>query len=333
MTFSLILAGITAVVSAITLVSAMRSPASSSRGWVYISVGMLIVTIALVIIIPAYAGYISIGLYALFGLVPTRGFQMMQEMTYQGDYAGARRQAKYLRWLHPFRDWKWQELTLLAYQRAEEGDLAEAKRLLAEHEPRDRQLAYHAGLYAHRLNGDWRRVLAWLKSLPPDEALEDMPEVLLTRVRALGETGDLNGMVQAFQESQARLALAPVPLAFTRLFLFAFCGRKEIVAQLLDLGPLAATEPGLHELWLGTAEMAAGDTDAGHQRLEPLLQAEDHLHRRTAEQRLSQGVAVASECLTSDSQGALDSIVQEWSEQKPGTDTNDVDGDPAAQEN
>lgn len=92
------------------------------------------------------------------------------------------------------------------------------------------------------------------------------------------------------------------------------------------------TEPDLHELWLGTAELAAGDTEAGRQRLEPLLEAEDHLHRRTAEQRLSKGVTVAGEILTSESQRFLDSIEQEWKEQVSTTDTNSVDKEPEPQE-
>jgi rhomboid protease GluP len=315
---------VAALAAVLTLVRAIRSPLYNSRGWIYASVGVLVAAVISWLLVPTLAGYIAIATWALFVFVPAQGFRALSRLIYRGKYGRARQLARFLRWLHPFADWRWEDATLQAYDRASQGDVSGALEILANNQPRDRRLRQHSEIYVYRLTGDWKGLLSWLRErLEAEEELRS-PEVVALYVRALGETGELNGMIEAFQQYKPLLAQVSAILRESHLPVFAFCGRRELVEKIFESGTLGKGESDLQAMWLGTAELAAGETEAGRARLAPLLQADNHMFRLAAGRRLSEDMALAEKVLTPESARSLAIIEQEWAEDRPMSYT--VDG-------
>jgi rhomboid protease GluP len=112
-------------------------------------------------------------------------------------------------------------------------------------------------------------------------------------VRALGETGRLTDMLYA--AAGQRLPGHPmmsVYRALCRLPPFAFAGQVDRAAELLD-GPLSRLPAGTRAVWLATAELSAGETDAATARLAAAGPAAKPGTRAAMVHRLAQPPAVA----------------------------------------
>lgn len=312
MNASLMLLIVAGVATAAILLGALRNPHPNSRGWIYMSGVILILSAIALVLAPDMAGYIAIGLFALLAIVPTQSFRAINRRVYRGDYAGARRIGRWLRWLHPFRDWAWHDASLLAYQHAEQGDLDGALTLLNAQQPQDDSRALQSEMYARRLYGDWPALHRWLVAQLKNEELRRSPDVLAYHIRALGEIGDLNGMLQAFDEHKATIGQVEGFLEQCYVFIFAFCGRPAAVQDMYDSGLMSRNETGFHELWLGTAELAAGEPESGRARLTPLLESSDPLYRTGAERRLQHGVPLAAASLDDESYRILANMQRNW---------------------
>lgn len=303
---------VTGVATVAMLIGALRNPQSPSRGWIYVSVAILLLSAGAFVLAPDIGGYIAAGLFVALAIVPSQGFRAIDRHLFQGNYAGALRIGRWLRWLHPFYNWAWNDASLLAYQHAEQGDLDGALALLATQDPHDQSLALKSEMYARRLYGDWPALNRWLVVQLEQEEMRDWPDVVAYHIRTLGEIGDLNGMLQAFEEHQTTLGRIDGYLEQCLVFVFAFCGRPGSVQEMYVSGLMGRNEPGFHELWLGTAELAAGDREGAQRRLTPLLKSGDGLYRTGAERRLADGVPLANAILSERSQEVLSRLQQEW---------------------
>src|SRR5262249_4927272 len=143
-----------------------------------------------------------------------------------------------------------------------------------------------------RLRGDWERYLEWFDQHLGKNAARRDPNYLPGYLRALGETGDLPGLVAIYQASRPALAREAYAVArqVCRLMVFAFTGGREAVAPLVG-GPLAILPAAVRRFWEATAKMAAGGGDAARAELQLLLGDCDGTTRAAVEQRLRRRLA------------------------------------------
>jgi hypothetical protein len=320
----LVLTGLALVVTVIQIV---RNPAfrgsgrKSLRGWIMVMGGVLVASVVLLWLAPSHAGYASFALWLLFGILPGTGFRLIQRLTNRGEYARARQLAGIVRLLHPFIDWAWQDKLLRAHELASQGRIGEARELLAQQETDDEDVVVSRELYLYRLSGDWQGLLDWLDARFDRQNLQESVGIIPNYVRALGEAGDLNAMIQMFRQNRRWIRKTPGLLDACHLFIFAFCGQREQVAGVLKSSSLARSSPELHTFWLATADLASGEEEAGRSQMESLLATGDHLVRRGAQRRLSDGVTLAAAVLTDESWQELIQIERAWSGEKPLTYT------------
>ncbi len=320
----LVLTGLSIVV---TVLQIIRNPALRGRGrkrlrgWIVVMGGVVVASVVLLWLAPAHAGYASFALWLLFGILPGTGFRWIQRLTNRGEYARARRVVGVVRLLHPFVDWTWQETLLRAHELASQGRIEEARELLAQQETDDEDVAVSRELYRFRLSGDWQGLLGWLDARFDRQNLQESVGIIPNYVRALGEAGDLNAMIQMFRQNRRWIGKTPALLDACHLFIFAFCGQREQVAGVLKSASLAKSSPEMHAFWLAIADLASGEEEAGRSQMESLLATDDHLLRRGAQRRLSDGVALAAAVLTDESWQELIHIEREWMREKPLTYT------------
>ena len=69
-------------------------------------------------------------------------------------------------------------------------------------------LRRQARFHLFRIDGDWEGMRRWIEAEVPEPNLGRDPVLLAHHLRALGETGDLNGLLAAFQRHGASLRLA-----------------------------------------------------------------------------------------------------------------------------
>src|SRR5207247_7445614 len=136
--------------------------------------------------------------------------------------------------LHPADGWERQPQLLGALELAQYGKIAESSEILSRLRTAQNFVGRFAALQYFRINGRWEECLAWMREAPI-AAQQDLSFVMIY-LRALGETGDLNGMLAVFERAEKQMDAAGIAGQICRLFALAFCGREQIAA--LFRGPL-----------------------------------------------------------------------------------------------
>jgi rhomboid protease GluP len=166
----------------------------------------------------------------------------------------------------------------------------------------------------YRLTNQWEELLVWMEQ--HRQQVEASPQLLPTELRALGETGDRQGMVEYYDRHRQRLALLPTAAAkdMCRVTLFAFCGRRREVESLFT-GRLAILPAATRAFWLATSDLAAGESDSATHQLQELLPAADPPLRRAIEHRLSQ-ISLPQLPLDAEAENVLDELAREHGHEK-----------------
>ncbi len=269
----------------ITVVRALRNP--SMRDWIPISIAALAVTGAAWFVIPDQAGYVALGLWLIFLEIPNLAFSWLGRLYAREEYGKALRILYVLRWLHPGVLLREQIIQVQAIDLRRRGQSAAALEVLNHHTSTARgSQGYAILIEAYRLQGNWAGALKWIRDNLTYAQLRADPNLIVYYVRALGETGDLNGVVQAMWQYRAALRRSPYLQNLALVMAFAFWGREDMTAQCLELQRKDQPRD-VPDLWLGTAELAAGHEAEGRSRLEALLasaspQAQDTIRRRLA---------------------------------------------------
>ncbi|MCA9719879.1 MAG: hypothetical protein KC468_34750, partial [Myxococcales bacterium] len=100
------LTGITVVSWLVALLRAQGNLALTS--WVLTSVGVLALWVAGIILWPDTVGFVTLGAWALFLLLPQLGARLVQSLSLRGRYRAALWVARALAVLHPTRVWRQQ---------------------------------------------------------------------------------------------------------------------------------------------------------------------------------------------------------------------------------
>ncbi len=261
-----------AVLSPIVVLVRTARRASLNRGWRLAAFAVLFVTALAWLVAPPFAGYAGGGAWLLLLLLPAIGLRKEAELAAVERYGAARRIASVLRWLHPVQALRDELLFLRAMEAAQRGHVDAAADLLQGLRDAKSRAGLQVIAQSYRIRRDWMGLLRWCRESLPQVALGSEPTVLPLYFRALGETGALDDLVLQVLGRAPRLLASPQhqeTFDASVLTLLAFTGRTAAVARLLKTR-FAGAPNETKEFWLGTSEMAAGETAAGQARLATL---------------------------------------------------------------
>ena len=257
------------------------------RGWIVVYSAILALAICGWIERPGVVVYAAAGAWFVLVLLPSLIGRLYQRRFMQKRFASARRLSEILRWLHPA-DGCWQLPRIIrAYELAERDDLTAALETLKRFEEVKSPMGQAAAMNLYRITQQWEGLLPWLAQ--HGDQVERNTQMWQTVLRAFGETGNLNHLVEFYDRHRQQIArLIPAVMRDTcRLMLFAFCGRRQAVERLFA-GSLAPFPYPVRAFWLATADMSAGATESARRQFEELLPAAEPILRRAIERRLSQ---------------------------------------------
>ncbi|MDJ0704611.1 MAG: rhomboid family intramembrane serine protease [Leptolyngbyaceae cyanobacterium MO_188.B28] len=278
---------------------------SIPRGWVIVSGLILSVLAGSYWLAPDWAGLISGGLWGLFIIIPCLGLAWINRLVAQEKFSQARKLATCLRWLHPADGLLDYPDFLHALEVGHQGHTEEAQKIFR----RCRKTLSSSRLATaliYRLEGRWDDLLKWIQDNFSEKTILNHSSLGIHYLRALGETGDLNGLLQMLDHfrGNAERQFNQTSINLVRLFALAFCGQVESVRRLCK-GPLASYSPAIHEFWLATAELAAGNEAAAQKKLLALREHVDAARRHAIDWRLSHRQVNPEPSLTHESQEIL----------------------------
>lgn len=311
MGLNLILVVIVVIASVITILQTFTDPVRNSGRWIPISTGILICTMLSLLFWRNQAGYISIAIWVVLAVIPSLGFRYSDRLFYQSNFEGARRIKSYLRWLHPLADWAWQDALYRAYELARQGNYQEATTILEQAQYQPPTLTQACTLFYFRQ--DWSGLATWWESESQREALAKQVDLFRYYLRALGELGERNKLLQVIRNHHAAFAIVPIVQEYCYLYAFAFGGRTEPANKLLHSPVLESIGPDMRTIWIATAHDAAGNREMANALLKPLLRTtKDGLVRRFAEHRLHYPLIDRTEELTQENKQFLQYLEREW---------------------
>lgn len=259
------------------------------QGWRIISGSILLVLVGVYVTLPQWAGWISGGLWLLLVMLPLMGSLRVNRLFYRERYTAARQLANLLRWLHPADGWMEYPKLLHGLELGQQGHLEEARQILQHYGTQSSSTGRMATIFLYRMNAQWQDLLNWLRQNRSEDALFRDTMLATYYLRSLGETGDLNGLVQGVERFERQLGKSSdvVTLNLVRLYALAFCGQVEQVQQLLQ-DVLSVYSREMRQFWLATAEWAAGQQPSAREILLPLQQHSSFPMQQMITWRLSQ---------------------------------------------
>lgn len=311
MGLNLILLIIVTIASLATILQTLRDPVTNSRRWIPISLGLLACTLFAFLFFRQHAGYISIVLWFVVAALPSLGFRFSDRLYHQGNFEGARRVKNLLRWLHPLQDWLWQDALYRAYDRASHGAHQEAVQILEGAQSQPPTFEQECTIFYFQR--DWQGLVKWWEIYPDRDAIQNKVAITRYYLRALGEMGELNQLLQIVKDNYDAFAKVPILLDYCYLYAFAFCGRVEQASKLLHTPVLEIVGPDMRTIWMATAHCAAGNREMGGALLKPLLRTtKDALVRAHAEYRLHRCLGNMPETITADNRQFLQQLERDW---------------------
>jgi rhomboid protease GluP len=286
------------------LLRASRLP----RGWVIVSAIILLVLAGAYYVAPAWAGFVSGGLWALLILLPIVGFARVNRLVSQERYSQARGLAMGLRWLHPVDGLFEYPQLLRGLELGHQGRLEEATQIFDRYGSAETLMGRTAIALLYRISARWDELLSWVEQNFQQKALNE-PTLAVYYLRALGETGKLEQLIQELErfEQRSPRRADPVTLNLVRMFALAFGGQPEQVRQVFD-DALATHPPNIREFWLATAELAAGNESEAKKSLLALSDRSDAVLRNAIAWRLSHPLADPEQALSQISKQVLSRI-------------------------
>jgi rhomboid protease GluP len=287
----------------IFLFQTLRVSNARAHGWTVVCAAILALVGILLYVQPDRAGWIGGLLWLIFFVAPLVASRRVNQLFCQEQYERAFRLARLVCWLHPADGWREQAELLQAVALSQTGQFDRAVEILQAAGSPHTALGRSATAIAYWMDADWLGMLGWLRTVVPDRTLRTSPDLMTYYLRSLGETGDLNGMLQELEAYDRRIRqpandanrLYPV-----RLYALAFCGQVEQVQWLFDR--LLALYPlPMRQFWLATAQLAAGDTQSATVQLQTLSPRADRALQGAIAWRLSHPPVLPQHVLTPDS--------------------------------
>ena len=315
MGLNLILVVIVLITSCITILQTLRDPVTHSRRWIPISVALIGCTLLSLLFFQAQAGFISIAIWAIAVVIPSLGFRFSDRLYYQGNFEQARSVKALLRWLHPLQDWPWQDALYRAYHLASTEKYKEAIELLQKAQNQPSTPEQVCTLFYFR--NDWSGLAQWWESHPHRDELEKRSDLVRHYLRALGEIGEMNSLLQAISTRYPAFNKVPMLQEYCYLYAFTFGGRTEQTNKFLHSSVLENIGPDMRTVWLATAHCAAGNREMGYALLRPLLRTtKDGIVRALIESRLHRCLNIADKSITPENRAFLQQLERKWNEKQ-----------------
>jgi len=270
--------------SVFMLAQAARVP----RGWLAVTGVILAVLAVSFAIAPAWAGFISGTVWFLLFLVPLLGFAKVNRLVSQERYRAARKWATVLRWLHPTDGMVEYAHRLKGMELAQQGRIEDATALFRRDQSNTTPSGRMATVLVYRTTAQWAELVQWVEQQVPEKTLYQEMGLALSYLRAQGELGNLNQLLQgvATLEQSKNRQSNPLLLNTARLYALAFCGQVDSVKVLLN-GVLSVYAPQTRQFWIATAELMTGRTAIAQAILNDLRHTRDQTLQQAIDQRLS----------------------------------------------
>jgi rhomboid protease GluP len=237
------------------------------RGWRAVS-GSLLSLFAIGWFVPDCEPLLPIGawLWGLFIVLPLLGLARVDRLAQREQFPAAARWMQLTRWFHPLDGWWRYPEMLRALSLAQSGQVAAAKQIVQQYQSGRNAIERLATIMLYRMEGQWQGLIDWVQSRPADSAVRRDPNVQIIYLRALGETGQPEALIQQFQLIEVTLRQGGHPgfLQTARIYALAFAGQPDTVSWLLNQN-LPVMTADVKQYWLGTAHWMAGSTDQAKQ--------------------------------------------------------------------
>jgi rhomboid protease GluP len=267
--------------------------------WVIaVQAGILVVGLAGLYFNWLYVGFLVAGLFVFLVLLPGALNLIGSRNAAKGDTELAARYARWAYLVHPTP--LMQANARVAAAQAIVDPAASAAALREMSGTVSPSYATQMEMLALRAEDRWQDVL----TLITKEA-DSRQDLIAYKIRALGETGRFDEMVQEY--AKHRTLLPADVRGAAELFVLAFCGRRDAVATRVADKKLPYNED-TRDYWRGIAALNAGNVDtSGLERLaRASYRGTTHL---AAARHLQQGVREAASQLSPESVVVLDTIV------------------------
>lgn len=278
-------------------------------GWMAVYLAVLLLSVAGWLC--EYPAIINAAAFLWFLLIMLPGLiaRLYNRRLTQQDYGAARRLARIVRWLHPVDDYRELPKVIHALELAQQGDLVTARDMLNRFQNVHSLVGMSAILNLYRITNQWQELLAWQSQHPQKLARHSL--FLAIALRARGETGDVRGLVDFYNQNQRKIRkLKPITYRDTcRLMLFAFCGKRQAVESLFT-GSLGAMPASIRAFWLATADLQAGNPESAKRQFEELLPGADPQLRDAIERRLFR-ISVTPEPLDASAERVIEEAATE----------------------
>ncbi|MEL6458458.1 MAG: rhomboid family intramembrane serine protease [Cyanobacteria bacterium J06621_15] len=298
-------------ISCISQIIAGIRTARQALGWILVSGFILFVTGTLSYFAPTLAGLIAGGLWIILIVTPAIAIKYFNRLITQQKFKQAKRIASIVRLLHPADGWREQPELVKALEMAQEGLIHEATAIFQRYQLSTTSIGRYATVILYQMNSHWSELLQWIRENITQKFLKKESYMQVIYLRCLGETGDINGLLKAWQQLKLNIGrINPGTHNFARMLVFAFCGEKEQVEKLFN-DSLAIYPETVKKFWLATAEQAVGNQEIAKELLLNLSDSKDIRIRKAVEWRLSKPCIIASHELNEQSQLVIDQMVAE----------------------
>jgi len=291
----------------IFLIQIARFPLKQSQGWMVVAGSILVLTGVVFRLSPQWAGWVGSAAWAILVILPLLTFKQVDRLVSQERYTQARQLASYLRWLHPADGWFEHPELLRALELGHQGDMDRAAAILNRYCSSPGTAVGRVSMaFLYRMTARWQELLLWLQQNFSEKTLLEDSSLVVFYLRALGELGDLNSLLQKLEQAEVKLEQTGNlrVLHVLRMFALAFGGQPNQVKQLFA-GPLSFYSQNISHFWQATAEMAAGNEAVAREQLHALQTDQNHAMGNAIAWRLSHPPKDPHRILTAASQQKL----------------------------
>lgn len=228
------------------------------KGWTIVASAILVVTVLSLYFARSWASLIGGSLWFIFILLPNILMQWTNRLVYQQRYLKARKIAEFARWLHPTDGFKDYPKLLHSLEMARKGNIEYAREILSHYQDIRTPSGRYATMMLYKMDCQWDALLRWIQDNFDEKVFQKDRDLMMNYLRALGETGDLNGLVQRLEQFEQIVDKTQdvVSKNTMRMMVLAFCGAVESVKSLLASHPKLYSKE-LRSFWTATAEMSA----------------------------------------------------------------------------
>ena len=247
--------------SCISLVArSLRLPSRQVGSWRLSAAIVLVATTVARLLAPAVAGFIGAAVWFLLLVLPVFILARADRLFARAQYQRALDLTE--RWfrVYPLPVWRDRMESFRALAAASRGDFEAARQHLAPQRDRTDAGGRFATLLTFRVESRWDEMRSWLDAnVEPADARKEI-DLLLYDLRAFGETGQIDRLLQAWQQRSPNLERRGNSrnLLVAWLFVLAFCGQTEGVRELLQKFPNVCVDR-TRAFWQIAARQHAGE--------------------------------------------------------------------------